>query len=92
MQESLNDLAKGYIDGVTAPVVAGAEYAVAKGLSSAGIPYAQSVVANMENQIVIGFGKSTTKTGIVNLSTTLSDLTASSYNNGGGGFVVDKNA
>ena len=89
-EEQLKDIGRGYVDGVIAPMAAATEYATLKGLGKVGWSTAQSAAATMENQIVVGFGKSTTKTGLTSFANGLSEATATSFGNGGLGIYIDR--
>ncbi|MBQ7450774.1 hypothetical protein IJS77_05090 [bacterium] len=65
VNEENKDLLSGATTGAMVLPVAGIEYGAAKVLANAGMPLAQTVVANAENQIVVGLGKATTRNTII---------------------------
>ena len=75
-QEQLKDVGKGYTDGLIAPLAAGAEYGITKGLANAGLPAAQRAVSAIENQVVVGFGKATTKNTVIEAADYLANQAA----------------
>ena len=76
LKEGLTDAVTGAINGPLAFATAGAGLVVAKAGAKVGIPAAKAALSTMENQVVVGLGKATTKTTVIETADALAKRAA----------------
>ena len=76
LKDGLTDAATGAINGPLAFATAGAGLVVAKAGAKVGIPAAKAALSTMENQVVVGLGKATTKTTVIETADALAKKAA----------------